>query len=88
MSNNNTFAREPNWDELQDIARLYLIQRAIREASEKKPDERTPEEKKLDELEEYNPHFSRDMWRGEIKGEDPSKLDLESLLAQLSLSSR
>ncbi len=66
MSNNKTLVSDQNRDELEEIVRLYRILRAI-QSEEKKPDEPTPEEKKLDELEEYNPHFSRHMWRGEVK---------------------
>lgn len=66
MSNNKILAKEPSRDDVQEIIRLYRIIRGI-QSEEKKPDEPTPEEKKLDELEEYNPHFSRHMWRGEVK---------------------
>ncbi len=65
MSNKQILAKEPSRDDVQEIIRLYRIIRGI-QSEEKKPDEPTPEEKKLDELEEYNPHFSRHMWRGEV----------------------
>ena len=85
MIKNKSFLTELDEQELLETARLYRILRLV-SGKEKEKDEETLREEWLDQLEEYNPFFSRYELRGEVK-DKISKEEYDSLLAQFPLGS-
>ena len=86
MSNYNPFPTEPSREELLRVHRAYQMLRPF-----SKEDNRTPEEKWWDELEEYNPFVSRHEWRAELaedieKQMQEYKAFVASLFADLGLT--